>query len=107
MAQNLLRNRRAVTEFTFEAGCTLAQTPGILPGIYALEGGHPCDGCACKPCDLLEKFKREDKAPQSNGTPAVANLKTNAELAAEFNITKRQAAKRRIQGTNELATIEG
>jgi len=106
MAQHLLKTARVVTEFTVAAGCTLAESSGILQGIYALEGGHPCDGCSCKPCSLLEQFKREDKSPQSNGTLAVVNLKTNAELAADHGITKRQAAKRRIQGTNELTAVE-
>jgi hypothetical protein len=106
MAQHLLKNRRSVTEFVFEKGCTLAENTSIIIGVYGLEGGHPCDRCACLPCGLLEQFKREDKAPKLNGVAAVTDLKTNTELATENGISKRQASQRRIPGTNQLNPAE-
>jgi hypothetical protein len=49
----------------------------------------------------LDRFQREDKQG-FRPTVGEPGLKTNAELAAEHGITKRQAAKRRIAGTNDL-----
>lgn len=92
--------RRDINEFINNRGCTLSQTYLLFIDIYGDTLGQPCVGCACKPCSLLDKFKAED-----SGRPYVAGvgaLKTNAELAVLFNVSKRHVAKFRIPGTNEL-----
>jgi len=103
---NLLKTRRAVTEFTLADGCTLANPPQILAGIYSATNGHPCDDCGCKPCTLLTKFQDQDKRGAVGGNvPSGTVLLTNAELGAKHGVSKRQAAKRRIPGTDKLRPL--
>ena len=98
-------HRRAVTEFSTVAGCSLAYPALVFIDIYRLTNGQPCENCNCKPCKLLDRFVREDNCLSrrpSREPNYRADLKTNPELAAEFGITKRQVAKRRIPGTNTI-----
>jgi hypothetical protein len=91
---NILKNRRALTEFKKEDGCELSEPKEIFFGIYAETSGHPCDGCLLGECNLLKRFQQEDRNSNSLGN-LIKQLKpkTNAELAAELGISKRQAAK--------------
>lgn len=95
-------DRRDVSVFTIQNGCKLAETM-IFNAIYDVTNSYPCVSCAFKPCALFDTFKSQGKRGVSN-KPNVhpCDIKTNAELAAIHGISKRQVAKRRIPGTNDL-----
>lgn len=94
LQKNILKNRRAWTAFKKEDGCELAEPKEIFLGIYAATAGHPCDGCLLGECNLLKRFQEEDRNHVNLGTLLErVKIKTNAELAAELGISKRQAAK--------------
>ncbi len=95
-------NRRDISVFTIQDGCKLAETM-LFNTIYDVNNGYPCVSCAFRPCYLYDKLKDQDKRGESNAPKVHAcDLKTNAELAAIHGISKRQVAKRRITGTNDL-----
>lgn len=95
--------RREVTTFLNNSECELSTPSDMFIAIYRSTNGQPCADCALKPCALLNRFKHEDiYGYQSKPKVHSCDLKTNAELAAMHGITKRQVAKRRIPGTNDL-----
>jgi hypothetical protein len=91
--------RRALIEFSIEKGCELSDPIDLFTGIYVATAGNPCEGCTFSAkCVLLKKFRDADKAPASKINE---HLKTHADLAKVYNVSKRQVAKHRIPGTNE------
>jgi hypothetical protein len=91
--------RRALIEFSKANGCELSEPLDMFTGIYAATTGNPCEGCTFSDkCVLLKKFRDADKAPSSK---IIEPIKTHAELAKIYNVSKRQVAKHRIPGTNK------
>ena len=87
---------REIHEYV-EAGCKLADPILIFAGIYQLTNGQPCNGCSYKNgCTAIHKINTTKNAKKSS-------LMTNAQLASELGISKRQVSKLRIPGTNEIA----
>ena len=101
--------RREVTDFLKGNDCRLAHPEDLFTHLHRVTNGSPCNKCNCKPCKLFDQFKREDLRNvlvEVRDANSRFGLKTNAELAAELGITKRQVAKRRIPGTNEVRKEE-
>ena len=98
---------RQIYEYV-EARCQLSDPILIFKGIYDLTNGKPCDGCGYKSgCTAIKKFSKEII---STATTVIKNSKnpplmSNAQLAAEFGISKRQVSKLRIPGTNDIQGI--
>jgi len=74
--------------------------PSVLVDIYNQTNGNPCNGCGCKSgCPLYLKLGRyTKKGSKPVRARDLASVTTNAELAAEKGISKRQAAKLRRAG---------
>ena len=84
---------RTVEDYLKE-GCELANPQAaVLIGIYHASGGQPCKECGCKPCKVFDKFSKT-----RSRKPVASNVKTNAEIAKERGISKRQVAKMRKEG---------
>ena len=87
--KHLLKRRRALTDFTKEIGCKLSEPPEIFTAVYAISYGHPCDECGYNTsCEAIKHFNSED-----SNTVSGAWFKTNAEIAKELGVSKRQASK--------------
>jgi hypothetical protein len=82
------------------SGCDLAEGReyGYFAGIWKLTGGNPCKGCFTKGyCGFMKKYRQKDKDQRVADFGKHAH-KTNAELAAELGVSKRQIAKMRKRG---------
>jgi|ADurb_Leu_03_Slu_FD_contig_21_642207_length_757_multi_5_in_0_out_0_1 hypothetical protein len=92
---SVLKNRRAVTQFNEENGCHLAKEKAIFYVIYAMSNGHPCDGCGyLGTCSQVRVFRQEDRNQDNiDNSSKKLKPKTNAEVAAELGISKRQTSK--------------
>lgn len=80
------------------ASCFLAKgmDPVYFVGLYQETNNKICVGCAWEPgCVAKVTIKRA----QQRGTPITTLHKTNAQLAKELNVSKRQVAKMRAAGT--------
>ena len=79
------------------SGCELAGEMAVFQVIFAMSQGNPCLGCGfAKGCEFLKKTM-----VKLVGHEAVRRLiggKTNAELAKEKGVSKRQIAKMRKRG---------
>lgn len=92
--KHLLKNRRIVTAFTKDIGCELSHPPAIFYAIYNLTNGYPCDDCGYNDnCAAVKQFNKEDSKTVSG-----AWFKTNAEIARELGVSKRQASKLKRRG---------
>jgi len=84
------------------SGCKLVEECGyaIFKGVFDHSGGDPCNGCAYEEgsrCQFLATIKL--KASQSRRENfGKVSFKTNAEIAEEKGISKRQVAKMRKRG---------
>ena len=92
---------REIHEYVDEK-CQLATSNVLVfEGIYKMTNMNPCHGCGYNhnnKCPVFLKFKREGGIPIRN--PKYPSLMTNAQLASELGISKRQVSKLRIHGTN-------
>ncbi len=82
-------------------GCELANPESaILIDIYNQTNGDPCNGCGyISDCELYRKLGRYSKKNSRPGrTHNLKSVATNAEIAEEKGISKRQAAKLRREG---------
>lgn len=93
--------KHPLSAYTFLAGCSLATSALLIAGIYKETNGNPCEDCSYREqnCRLFNWMK---KNPAKVIKPEALNLKTNKELADIHGITKRQVAKRRVPGTDQL-----
>ena len=63
--------------------------------VYAATGGNPCNGCNCKgTCKAWSLINH----PAAKLHPT-KKVETNADIAERLNISKRQVAKMRREGT--------
>ena len=85
-----------------DSGCNLVgkgDQIAIFIGIFKATSGNPCPGCAwLGHCEFLKKEERRKKMKKM-GKFGKHDFKTNAELAKELGISKRQVSRKRIEGT--------
>lgn len=83
--------------------CELKDPPDVFLYIYKASGGNPCFECAYNEktvdrpdgCPVRAELQRR-RLP--GGPPKAPKPKTNAELAKEMGVSKRQVAKMRAKG---------
>ena len=81
-----------------DSGCELAKSLAVFKGIWRLTNEKPCLGCGFRiGCSFLEKILQEDVREKKENFGKV-NFKTNAQVAKEKGISKRQASKLRRKG---------
>jgi len=97
-----------------ENGCLLQKGTDMLPEIYNLTQGEPCDGCAmwneCTP-QKLDAERRQaainiEKAQKKWQRDHPYGAETNAQIAERLGISKRQVSKCRREGTLEALEQE-
>lgn len=72
--------------------------PAIFMGLYKEVNGNVCDGCGFNLSNECKGY-REIALIKNHQTAGLRKYKTNAELAAELGVSKRQVSKMRKFGT--------
>lgn len=80
-----------------KSGCDLANDYGYFKGIWDSSNGNPCWGCGSNPCAFLNKKEAKTKEKRKAKFMKV-DFQTNAELAKEMGITKRQVSRLKKRG---------
>jgi len=80
------------------SGCKLAESMSfsMFQGLCE-RTKNICDGCAFNPCEKMRKDKERDKAMR-RANFGTHTHKTNAEIAKEMGISKRQVSKMKKKG---------
>jgi len=79
------------------SGCEFAKDFNVFRVIFKLTNGNPCKGCGdSSGCEFLKKTMV--KIVGHEGVRRLLGRKTNAELAKELGVSKRQIAKMRKRG---------
>ncbi len=95
-------NIRQIISNYQEANCNWLSGPmanlNLFVGLLSETSGQVCDGCGIKENCTPVTFSKVSISDISTTLQSIPHTKTNAELAQELGISKRQVAKRRKRG---------